>query len=90
VPSPPDVKGRQIHDPTWHGDMTKSWSSGPAEDVVIGERVRLGNGEIVQVSKIEDGFMGMDTMLAFIEDTPERWFKAPVPKGAIIEIERDT
>lgn len=85
------LTSRQIHGPTWeHGDMAKSWSSAPAEDVVVGERVRLGNGEVVQVSKIESAFMGMDTMLAFIEDTQERWFKAPVPKGAIIEIERDT
>ena len=52
------------------------------------ERVRLGNGEVVQVSRIEDTFMGMDTMLAFIEDTPARWFKAPVRKGTTVEVER--
>jgi hypothetical protein len=30
----------------------------------------------------------MDTMLAFIEDTPARWFKAPVRKGTTVEVER--
>jgi hypothetical protein len=69
--------------------MTKPWVSIPAEDVVVGERVRLGNGAVVLVSKIEDRFMGMDTMLAFIEDTPSRWFKAPVPRGTAVEVERD-
>ena len=70
--------------------MRKSWISVPAEDIVVGERVRLGNGAVVLVSKIEGTFMGMDTMLAFIEDTPKRWFKAPVPKGATLEVERDS
>ena len=80
-----------VQGPTWeHDAVTKPWSSAPAEDVVVGERVRLGNGEVVQVSKIEDTFMGMDTMLAFIEDTPARWFKAPVPKGTTVEVERDS
>jgi hypothetical protein len=70
--------------------MAKSWISTPAEDVVVSERVRLGNGVVVLVSKIEDTFMGMDTMLAFIEDTPSRWFKAPVPRGTTVEVERDS
>lgn len=69
--------------------MTKQWSSVPAEEVVAGDRVRLGNGAVVLVSKIETGFMGMDAMLAFIEDTPDRWFKAPIPKGTLVEVERD-
>lgn len=70
--------------------MKKSWIHVPAEDVVVGERVRLGNGAVVLVSKIEGTFMGIDTMLAFIEGTPTRWFKAPVPKGATLEVERDS
>jgi hypothetical protein len=70
--------------------MTKAWSSAAAGDVVVGQRVRLGKGEVVLVSKIEDPFMGMDTMLAFIEDTPARWFKAPVAKETTIEVERDS
>ena len=67
--------------------MTTEWSSAQAQDVQVGQRVRLGNGQVVLVSEIEDSFMGMDTMLAFIEDTPERWFKAPVPKGTSLEVE---
>jgi hypothetical protein len=68
--------------------MSESWSSVPAGDVRVGDRVRLGNGHVVEVSKIEDKFMGTDTMLAFIEDTSARWFKAPVPKDAVVEVER--
>ena len=70
--------------------MTKSWIPISAEDVVVSERVRLSNGVVLLVSKIEDRFMGMDTMLAFIEDTPSRWFKAPVPRGTPVEVERES
>ena len=75
----------------WHdGDMTDSWTSVPAEEVRLGDRVRLATGHEVLVSHIEPTFMGMDTMVAFIEDTPARWFKMPVPKTAEVEIQRAT
>ena len=32
--------------------------------------------------------MGIDTMVAFIEDTPTRWFKMPVPQSAEVEVQR--
>ena len=32
--------------------------------------------------------MGMDTMVAFIEDTPARWYKQPLPQTADVEVER--
>jgi len=34
--------------------------------------------------------MGMDAMVAFIEDTPTRWFKMPVPRTAEVEVQRAT
>jgi hypothetical protein len=60
-----------------------------ADEVRLGDRVRLGGHEVL-VSNIEPSFMGMDTMVAFIEDTTSRWFKMPVPKGTQVEVQRAT
>jgi hypothetical protein len=32
--------------------------------------------------------MGMTGMIAFIEDTPERWIKRPVPNDAPVDVLR--
>jgi hypothetical protein len=48
----------------------------------------LGSGQVIEVSRIEENFMGVDSMLAFIEDTPARWFKQPMPRAASVEVER--
>jgi hypothetical protein len=50
--------------------------------------VRLESGAEVLVSKIEPKFMGMDNMVAFIEDTPTRWYKQPVLQTAAVEVQR--
>jgi hypothetical protein len=68
--------------------MAESWQSVPVEDVRVGDHLKLRTGQVIEVSKIEQDFMGMDTMLAFIEDTSSQWFKAPVPKGTVVEVER--
>jgi hypothetical protein len=67
--------------------MTDSWTTMAVEEVKPGDRVRLATHEVL-VSRIEPGFMGMDTMIAFIEDTPTRWFKMPVQKSAEVEVQR--
>lgn len=59
-----------------------------AAEVKVGDRVRVASGHEALVSHIEPAFMGMDAMVAFIEDTPERWFKMPVPKTAEVEVQR--
>jgi len=59
-----------------------------AGEVQVGDRVRVSSGHEALVSRIEPAFMGMDAMVAFIEDTPERWFKMPVPKTAEVEVQR--
>jgi hypothetical protein len=69
--------------------MTDSWTSVAAEEVRLGDRVRLAGHEVL-VSNIEPSFMGMETMVAFIEDTPGRWFKMPVPKATEVEVHRAT
>jgi hypothetical protein len=62
----------------------------PAAEVRLGDRIRLGTGQEVLVSRIEPSFMGMDTMVAFIEDTSTRWFKQPVPGSSEVEVQRAT
>jgi hypothetical protein len=59
-----------------------------AEEVRVGDRVRVSSGHEALVSHIEQPFMGIDAMLAFIEDTPDRWFKMPVPRTADVEVQR--
>jgi hypothetical protein len=61
-----------------------------AADVRLGDRIRTGSGQEVLVSRIETNFMGTDSMVAFIEDTPTRWLKQPVPQTAEIEVQRPT
>lgn len=70
--------------------MTESWKSLPVSDVRVGDRVRLESGAEVLVSKIEPKFMGMDNMVAFIEDTPTRWYKQPVLQTADVEVQRSS
>ncbi len=57
-------------------------------DVRPGDLVRMPNGQEVLVSRIEAKFFGMDTMVALIEDTPERWFKQPARNGDDVEVRR--
>jgi hypothetical protein len=69
-------------------EMTESWTTMPAADVREGDRIRLASGQEMLVSRIEANFMGIQTMVAFVEDTPTRWFKQPVPQTAEVETQR--
>lgn len=40
------------------------------------------------MSRIEHDFLGRAGMLAFIEDTPERWLKVPIKPDAEVEVLR--
>ena len=62
------------------------WTIVKASEVRPGQRVRMGNGTELIVSRIEQRFFGMDNMLAFIEDSDQRWFKQPAPADAEVEI----
>ena len=42
------------------------------------------------MSRIEASFLGRENMVAFIEDTPDRWFKQPMPLAAEVEVLRAT
>jgi len=50
----------------------------------------MASGQEVLVSRIEASFLGRENMVAFIEDTPDRWFKQPVPLAAEVEVLRAT
>jgi hypothetical protein len=64
------------------------WSAGKATDVRPGDRVRTEDGTEVVATRIEEAFFGREDMIALIEDTPERWFKRPIPVDANVEILR--
>jgi hypothetical protein len=66
--------------------MAESWKQAKASEVAVGDVIRTQNGDVVKVSRVEEGFMGNEAMLAFIEDTPERWYKRPARSDADLEI----
>jgi len=62
------------------------WEVRKASEVQPGQRVRTADGTEVTATRIERPFMGREAMLAFIEDTDERWFKRPAPADADVEV----
>jgi hypothetical protein len=66
--------------------MAANWKPAKASDVQPGDRVRTADGSEVTATRIERPFLGRDNMVAFIEDTPERWFKRPAPLDADVDI----
>jgi hypothetical protein len=66
--------------------MAETWKSVPAADVKPGDQIRLPSGQSLLVSRVEAAFFGMPTMIAFIEDTPDRWFKQPMPSANSVEV----
>lgn len=57
-----------------------------AEEVAVGDRLRSPDGTVVLVSRIDDELMGSSEYLAFVEDSPLRWAKLPVPRGAEVQV----
>jgi hypothetical protein len=65
--------------------MTTDWRAATAGEVQVGDVIKARGVEI-QVSRIENEFLGRPGMIAFIQDTPERWFKAPMTPDTPVEI----
>jgi glutathione peroxidase len=61
------------------------WKSVPVSEVRAGDIVR-SRGDVLSVTRVEPGFMGRPDMVALIEDTPNRWYKRPVPPGHDVEV----
>ncbi len=70
--------------------MTGDWTPTPASEVEPGATVRLADGRELEVSRVERDMLGMPGLLAFIEDTPRQWFKAPMPDGTVVEVRATT
>jgi hypothetical protein len=64
----------------------EAWETVQAQAVKEGDVVRTSGGDVMIVSRIELSFLGRPNLLAFIEDTPERWFKRPVAVDAEVEV----
>jgi hypothetical protein len=69
--------------------MSELWKTMPASDVQPGDRLRLANGQEMTATKVDSSFFGMPAMVAFIEDTPNRWFKQPMPATTEVEVLRE-
>jgi hypothetical protein len=66
--------------------MSDTWKTVKAQDVKAGHTVRAQSGDVLIVSRVETAFFGMPNMVAFIEDTPDRWFKLPMKSDSDVEI----
>jgi hypothetical protein len=70
--------------------MSDTWKTVKVHDVKVGDTVRTQSGAVVLVSRVEAPFMGVPNMVAFIEDTPDRWFKQPMMSDSDVEIHAAT
>jgi hypothetical protein len=59
-----------------------------ATEVRLGDRVRAGSGAELTVTRIDEEFMGLASMLAFVEDSEEQWFKMPALRDGDVELVR--
>ena len=66
--------------------MVDHWRRAKASDVRPGDRIRTADGTELTATRIEPAFFGRDNMIAFIEDTPQRWFKRPMTIDADVEV----
>jgi hypothetical protein len=64
------------------------WNPVVARDVQPGDQLQLPSGDEMVASRIECPFMGTDTLVAIIEDTPTRWFKQPLPADLEVQVRR--
>ena len=67
--------------------MTTTWKTLPITDVRPGDRIRLRGSEF-EVGRVDAKFLGMDTMVCVIEDTPTRWHAYPAGAAEEVEVQR--
>ncbi len=67
--------------------MAEPWITVAAADVQVGDRIRLATGAELLVSRIEPRLLGLE-LVAFIEDTPERWYKQAMVPTADVDVLR--
>jgi hypothetical protein len=66
--------------------MPDQWKTVKANEIKPGDRIRTPDGMELIASRIETPFLGIDSMVAFIEDTPQRWIKRPFANDSDIEV----
>jgi glutathione peroxidase len=57
-----------------------------ATEVKVGDRLLTPDGRGLLVSRIDDGMLGSKDVLAFVEDSPARWAKLPMPRDGEVEV----
>jgi glutathione peroxidase len=57
-----------------------------AGEVKVGDRVLDRGGNALLVSRIDQGMLGQDGLLAFVEDSPARWAKLPTASDAEVQV----
>ena len=65
------------------------WISTAVPDVRPGDTVRIASGAEFSVARIDAPFLGRDTMVCFIEDTPTRWHAYPQSITGAVEVLTD-
>ena len=65
--------------------MSDSWTTVSVTDVKVGDRIRHRDEEF-EVARIDSPFLGLDSMVCFIEDTPTRWAAYPAARTQEVEI----
>lgn len=64
--------------------MADQWQTVTADQLAVGDRVRFRGAEF-DIARIDAPFLGRDTMICLIEDTPERWHAYPAPLTGEVE-----
>jgi hypothetical protein len=64
------------------------WIAVPVGEVRLGERVRHRGAEFT-LARIDEGFLGRDDMVCFIEDSSERWHAYPARLADAVEVLRN-
>jgi hypothetical protein len=64
------------------------WVQTTAADVQAGDRLRLGTGKELTVTRVKPAFLGVDDLVCFVEDTDERWLAQALWVTTEVEIRR--
>lgn len=67
--------------------MADAWSTVKVHEIHAGDRVRYAGSEF-DVARVDEPFLGLDSMVCLIEDTPDRWHAYPAGKDGDIEVRR--
>ena len=57
-----------------------------AAEVEVGDRLITPSGDEILVTRIDDEMLGSSDYIAFVEDSPARWLKMPMPPDAEVQV----